>query len=528
MDNYFSRDPLALAKNIDSYLKLKPPDCSLFSGDNYEVPFHKELFYQTKFMQEIVKSLDCCCCKIEIMCPSLTKQDLEIMVQFLYSGKISHFNQNCMPAIIGILTDILGFPIILKNNEIQTDYEALDEQSLKDNKENIKEEIIPSPICENDLTFDETVGTIPMPLDENELENDTKDFFKPEDWKGKSKGSAVYDDEGNKKYECLKCKAEFKQKQRLDNHIAAIHEGNKPFVCYEREGKKKFQCLACKSEFSEKGSLDNHISAVHEGLKPYKCSLCDYAASKKTTLNLHLAAVHEGKRPYTCKICYSSYKTKQTLTNHIASVHEGKKPFHCTSCDRSFAEKRNLKRHNCKDLSENLSDDIINNKLKRRKKQVVKFKKHFECIICKAEFKGKREQKRHMIEVHEGEKPFLCSFCGYSNASENLLKKHIELVHEGKRPYTCHICGNSYKANRDLALHIASVHEGAKPFKCDLCDRKFVSKKHLKMHADVHGNERPHKCNICDAKFKRRHHLVTHFKLLHGQKVSWSEKEITS
>ena len=135
MDHYFKKEPLSLAKNIDSYLKLKPPDCSLFSGDNYEIPFHKELFYQTKFMQEIVKSLDCCCCKIEIMCPSLTKQDLELMVQFLYSGKISYLNKNCMPDLISILTDILGFPIILKNNEIQTDYE----QSLKNIKEDIKE-----------------------------------------------------------------------------------------------------------------------------------------------------------------------------------------------------------------------------------------------------------------------------------------------------------------------------------------------------------------------------------------------------
>merc|ERR1712051_668936 len=128
-------------------------------------------------MQEIVKSLDCCCCKIEIMCPSLTKQDLELMVQFLYSGKISYFNQNCMPDLISILTDILGFPIILKNNEIQTDYEVLDKQSLKNIKEDIKEEIISSPIYEKDLTFDETVDTVHTPIDENELENDSKDFF---------------------------------------------------------------------------------------------------------------------------------------------------------------------------------------------------------------------------------------------------------------------------------------------------------------------------------------------------------------
>ena len=60
-----------------------------------------------------------------------------------------------MPDLISILTDILGFPIILKNNEIQTDYEVLDKQSLKNIKGDIKEEIVSSPIYEKELTFDD-------------------------------------------------------------------------------------------------------------------------------------------------------------------------------------------------------------------------------------------------------------------------------------------------------------------------------------------------------------------------------------
>ena len=88
MDVYINKDHLALAKNIEVYLKLKPPDCSLFSKDYEEIPIHKEILYQTRFMQEILKSLDCCCCKVEIFCPSLTKHDLEIVVQFLYNGKL--------------------------------------------------------------------------------------------------------------------------------------------------------------------------------------------------------------------------------------------------------------------------------------------------------------------------------------------------------------------------------------------------------------------------------------------------------
>ena len=53
----------------------------------------------------------------------------------------------------------------------------------------------------------------------NELENDSKEFFKLEDWKEKPKEHEIYDNEVNKKFECKICKAEFKQKQRLDNHV---------------------------------------------------------------------------------------------------------------------------------------------------------------------------------------------------------------------------------------------------------------------------------------------------------------------
>jgi uncharacterized C2H2 Zn-finger protein len=83
-------------------------------------------------------------------------------------------------------------------------------------------------------SLNETTNVGAMKVDESELENDSKDIFKPDEWKGKSKGHIVYDRKGNEIFECLVCKAEFKSKQRLDNHINANHEGDKPFVCYDR------------------------------------------------------------------------------------------------------------------------------------------------------------------------------------------------------------------------------------------------------------------------------------------------------
>ena len=41
---------------IESYLKNKPPDCILYSEKGECFKIHKEIFYQTDFMREILNS----------------------------------------------------------------------------------------------------------------------------------------------------------------------------------------------------------------------------------------------------------------------------------------------------------------------------------------------------------------------------------------------------------------------------------------------------------------------------------------
>ena len=86
-----NKESLVLVENMSLYFKEKPPDCSLFSQDNFEFPIHKEVLFQTNYLCEMIQSTtpDPCCCKIEIFCPSIAKEKLKIMVDFLYSGKIS-------------------------------------------------------------------------------------------------------------------------------------------------------------------------------------------------------------------------------------------------------------------------------------------------------------------------------------------------------------------------------------------------------------------------------------------------------
>ena len=63
-------------------------------------------------MRDVVKSIDCNCCRIEIFFPSLSKEQIDLMVQFLYTGKISNLSANrvVVSEVLDNLTKLLGFP----------------------------------------------------------------------------------------------------------------------------------------------------------------------------------------------------------------------------------------------------------------------------------------------------------------------------------------------------------------------------------------------------------------------------------
>ena len=115
----YNKEPHALVNSMESYFKERPPDCSLFSQDNFGIPVHKEVLYQTPFLRRMIRSfnMDSCCSKIEILCPSLSSEDLGAVVQFLYSGKISRYNSAVESKLSNILTELFGFPSIDKNGD---------------------------------------------------------------------------------------------------------------------------------------------------------------------------------------------------------------------------------------------------------------------------------------------------------------------------------------------------------------------------------------------------------------------------
>ena len=64
------------------------------------------------------------------------------------------------------------------------------------------------------------------------------------------------------KHECSECKKTFTEKGNLNRH-KLIHSGVKP------HGFKD-----CATEFTLKQHLDQHVKAVHMGERPHECSVC--------------------------------------------------------------------------------------------------------------------------------------------------------------------------------------------------------------------------------------------------------------
>ena len=94
----------------ESLFKVNSTDCILYSEDGTQFAVHKEILCQTPFLQRILFSAENTCCgKIEIFCPCTTN-DLEYIVKFLYSGKISIENKIDTEKILDDLHRIFGFP----------------------------------------------------------------------------------------------------------------------------------------------------------------------------------------------------------------------------------------------------------------------------------------------------------------------------------------------------------------------------------------------------------------------------------
>ena len=86
-------------------------------------------------MRKILSSTNCCTSDIDILCPSLLKEELEEIVQFLYVGQVSYENET---NIIDDLTQLFGYPDHM-DLYIQTETIYADENFDVDEQDDIQD-----------------------------------------------------------------------------------------------------------------------------------------------------------------------------------------------------------------------------------------------------------------------------------------------------------------------------------------------------------------------------------------------------
>ena len=77
----------------------------------------------------------------------------------------------------------------------------------------------------------------------------------------------------------------------------------------------EFECAMCNAQFGLKSILNEHIAFVHEGRKPFQCHVCGAKFDGLSDMTFHVESKHEqrryeGKKWFECEIYHERYDYK--------------------------------------------------------------------------------------------------------------------------------------------------------------------------------------------------------------------------
>nr|XP_023012387.1 zinc finger protein OZF-like [Leptinotarsa decemlineata] len=246
---------------------------------------------------------------------------------------------------------------------------------------------------------------------------------------------------------CDLCTKTFSIAKTLRNHVAVVHNNERPF-----------QCQVCLKSFGRKALLKEHEN-YHTGEKLFECKTCSKTFSKNSVLKVHLET--HVKR-FQCKYCSETFTCKTHLVKHERSHSD--KPFQCEMCPKAFALKVYLVEHI----------------------RIHNGEKPYACRICFKCFTRNSHCRRHE-RTHSGEKPFQCKLCPKAFSQNAHLVDH-ERTHSGDKPYRCSFCDKSFSQKSYRNIH-ERTHNGITPFKCHVCNKAFTQSHRLAKHEKIHKKE---------------------------------------
>ena len=181
MSSFLSnQEPMALVNYMETYFKHTIPDITLISEEKFKINVHKEMFYQTQLMRTMIKSTDSdyCCSKVSVIC-SIPKEELKLIVQFLYSGKLFFKNQKELCQLSENLTRLFGFPKIHSSPKIEPKIKATsnlickEELSINLKKSSIQKKSRKQALTSDLLRDDFTEDLVPIKIESENLADET-------------------------------------------------------------------------------------------------------------------------------------------------------------------------------------------------------------------------------------------------------------------------------------------------------------------------------------------------------------------
>ncbi|CAH1995926.1 unnamed protein product [Acanthoscelides obtectus] len=290
-------------------------------------------------------------------------------------------------------------------------------------------------------------------------------------------------------------------------------------------------CIHCKAKFRGKTELNDHIIKKHSDFiasvssKIYECTLCTYKTTLKTRFGRHMLKHPETARNYKFRICIhckAKFRDKTRLNDHIIKKHPGfiasvsSKIYECTHCTYKTTVKCIFVRHILK------HSETGNN---------YKFR---ICIHCKAKFRDNTHLNDHIIKKHPGfiasisSKIYECTHCTYKTTFKGIFVRHMLKHSETGNNYKFSICIHCKAKFRDktqLNDHIIKKHAdfiasiSSKIYECTHCTYKTTYKgsffSHMPKHPETASNYKFSICTHCKAKFRNKTTLNDHIIKIH-------------
>jgi KRAB domain-containing zinc finger protein len=441
--------------------------------------------------------------KIEVFCPSLSKEELEIIVDFFYNGNIFYTNPAVVSQVSKNLEELFGFPLIQVETSDTKEAILRHETRKQAKKISISETTIK---IERDMDYQDDFRSEDI-NDEGDTEYVLPHKLKKENnsskkqGKGKEKGKENAKEKVRKNadgtYVCSQCGKIFHSIKWFKRHVN------------DRCGNEKFECPDCKLIFKSSEKKFQHIAAFHPTRKIRNCPFCDSKflgmptlikhvkrrhPEHKTDLHQFLPTQYSKASGKMCPQCNETFESKTKMFEHYTFIHPEAPIYHCSICGECYITLSGLNSHVFK--------------VHERKLSAVR------CNYCGKDFENKENVKDHIVLEHQ-DKKYHCFMCEASYLAQHSLQAHIDLVHEGKR-YQCTECGEVFETNTKLESHTVTKHDRNKLFQCPKCTNIYVKKTSLDAHiAFIHDKATGHLCPECGENFQEKRKMKEHILTVH-------------